>query len=125
LDEPGATKPACEHAAHGLALHLDGWVREVNARARPGAQLRVTLQAYSAQDIDRFEPSTIDLTSHRSRARFCSLCVALFNIANARGTADLRDELAHVERAAASRDDEPANTMSHPHLQRADPRARA
>jgi DNA primase len=100
----GATKPAYEKTAHGFALHVDGRVYEVKASTRQGTQLRVTLKAHSAKDIDRFELATIDLFSHRSREWFSSLCASLFGIDNARATADLREVLAQLERTSAAGD---------------------
>jgi len=82
----------CQKTGHGLILGIGDRRYEIKGVARQGTQLRATIKAYGDQgsactrraggvgkdEIPRFELSTIDLYSLRSRQWFASLCSGLF-----------------------------------------------
>jgi DNA primase catalytic core len=66
----------CQKTGPGLILGIGDRRYEIKGIARQGTQLKATIKAYKEQG--RFELSTIDLYSLRSRQWFASLCVGLF-----------------------------------------------
>ncbi|MEE8410153.1 MAG: toprim domain-containing protein, partial [Myxococcota bacterium] len=98
----GATAPAGERTAQGFVLHIAGRRYETKAVAKQGPQLRVTLKASKASEPDgRFELSTIDLYSRRSREWFAGLCAELFELDATQAASDMKAVIEHVEDAVS------------------------
>lgn len=98
----GAGTQAFEKTAHGFVLHVQDRRYEVKAISRQGTQLRITLKASKASATDdRFELSTIDLYSHRSRQWFAALCAQLFEIDDITASADMRAVVKHIDETSS------------------------
>jgi hypothetical protein len=99
--EPGvAARPAVERTARGFVLHVHDRRYELKAISKQGTQLRVTVKASKASEKNgKFELTTIDLYSHRSREWFAGLCVDLFDVDDTTAAADMRTLLEHVEQS--------------------------
>jgi 5S rRNA maturation endonuclease (ribonuclease M5)/DNA-binding MarR family transcriptional regulator len=79
----------------GLILGIGDRRYEIKGVARQGTQLKATIKAYKEQG--RFELSTIDLYSLRSRQWFASLCAGLFGESEELIKEDLNRLLEKVE----------------------------
>jgi len=95
----GEVSTAIEHTPHGVVMHRSSRCYEVKGMAAQGTQLRVTVKAFKADASDkRFELSTIDLYSARSREWFASMVAKLFGVGEDVVVADLA---ALIEQAEA------------------------
>ena len=95
--------PHTEATPSGFILQIQHRHYEAKAIARQGTQLRVTLKASNPTTTDnRFELSTIDLYSHRSREWFAGLCAAFFAIDYDIADADMRAIVEHAEEVTGS-----------------------
>jgi DNA primase len=84
----------------GLILGIGDRRYEIKGIARQGTQLKATIKAYKEQG--RFELSTIDLYSLRSRQWFASLCAGLFGEPEELIKEDLNRLLEKVEASGSS-----------------------
>ena len=112
---------AIERTAHGLVLHRARRRYEVKGIAAQGTQLRVTVKASAADASDnRFELSTIDLYSARSREWFAGAVAKLLEVSEQEIAADLTALIEHVEAHARHEPGETAPRAEMTDTERAD-----
>lgn len=87
-----------ERTETGFFYRVSGRQYEVKGISTSSTQLKVTLRVSRINDSDRFELSTIDLYSHRSRSSFAELCARLFEVELEVARGDLARILEHAER---------------------------
>jgi DNA primase len=99
-------RPAFEKTRQGYILHVEDRRYEAKAIARQSTQLRVTIKASkTSSNDDRFELSTIDIYSHRSRDWFAGVCANLFDVDPEHTRADMRAIVEHTERVTSGADE--------------------
>lgn len=110
-----------QKTSHGLILGVGDRRYEIKGIARQGTQLKATIKAFSDQRSalskgketnPRFELSTIDLYSLRSRQWFASLCAGLFGEAEELIKEDLNRLLEKVETAGSDLKEEKKKELS-------------
>lgn len=99
---------AIEKTAHGFVLHRNARRYEVKGIARQGTQLRVTVKASARNARDnRFELSTLDLYSARSRQWFAEQVARLLEVSEQEIRDDLNILIEQTESHDKEEDDKP------------------